>query len=198
LGIPVFLDTDVNGAALAEALWGAGKGLKNLVYVTVGTGLGGGVLSEGRLVHGLVHPELGHILIPRRGDDPFQGACSFHGTCLEGLASGTALRARWGIKGSELPQKHPAWDLEAHYLALGIQSFILTYSPEKILLGGGVLAQDFLLPLIRTKVLELLAGYVRHPFFTPEGIDDYITAPGLGIQSGILGALALGMGLSSS
>lgn len=194
LDLPVFIDTDVNAAALAESLWGAGRGLENLVYVTVGTGIGGGVLSGGRLIHGLVHPELGHQIIPRRSDDPYEGGCPFHGSCLEGLAAGPALHKRWGRPGNELPPDHPAWDLEAHYLALGAQSWILTLSPQKIIWGGGVFGNDFLLPLVQKKVLELLGDYVKHPLLTPERIGEYITAPGLRDRSGILGALALAKG----
>ena len=195
LGVPAFIDTDVNAAALAESLWGAGTGLKNLVYVTVGTGIGGGVLSGGNLIHGLVHPELGHILLPKRGDDAFEGNCPFHRTCLEGLASGPAIQKRWGIGGGNLPPHHPAWDLEAHYLALGLQSWTLSLSPEKIILGGGVMAQEHLLPLIQTKLLKLLGGYIQHPLLTQERIGEYVCAPGLGTRSGLMGALALAMGL---
>lgn len=191
LGIPVGFDTDVNGAALGESRWGAGKGLSTLLYLTVGTGIGGGVLAEGKLVHGLVHPEAGHFLLPRRADDPFEGTCPYHGTCLEGLAAGPAIEKRWGKKGFELPLDHFAWELEAHYLALALQTFLACVSPQKIILGGGVMDQPQLFPLVREKFLKLNNAYIRHPLLTPGGIDQFIVPPGLGNKAGILGALAL-------
>jgi len=194
-GIPVGFDTDVNGAVMGEHLWGAGKGLDNLVYLTIGTGIGGGVMAAGHLIHGLVHPEAGHILLPRDpAVDSFKGFCPFHDNCLEGLAAGPALEKRWGVKGSELGPDHQAWDLEAHYLALGLQSFLSILSPQRIILGGGVMDQPQLLPLVRKKLLTLNNGYIRHPNLTPEGIDAYVVSPGLGNRAGILGALALAEG----
>jgi len=190
-GVPVGWDTDVNGAVLGEHRWGAGQGLDTLVYLTIGTGIGGGVYAGGRLIHGLVHPEAGHILLPRRADDPYEGTCPFHRTCFEGLAAGPSLERRWGVKGSELGPDHPAWDLEAHYLALGLQSFLSLLSPQRIILGGGVMDQPQLFPLVRRKLLDLNSGYIRHPSLTPEGIGTYVVPPGLGNRAGILGALAL-------
>jgi fructokinase len=187
-GVPVGFDTDVNGAVLAEHRWGAGRGLDDLVYVTVGTGIGAGVLSGGRLVHGLVHPEAGHFMVPRRADDPFEGNCPFHRGCFEGMAAGPALEGRWGVKGSELGPEHPAWELEAHYLALGLQVFLTVTSPSRIILGGGVMDQRQLFPLIRRKLVELNNGYIRHPRLAA---DDYVVPPGLGNQAGLLGAMAL-------
>lgn len=191
-GVPVGFDTDVNGAVMGEHLWGAGQGLDNLVYLTIGTGIGGGILAGGRLVHGLVHPEAGHILLPRDpAVDPYKGFCPFHDNCLEGLAAGPALEKRWGLKGSELGPDHPAWDLEAHYIALGLQSFLSILSPQRIILGGGVMDQPQLFPLVRQKLLALNNQYIRHPSLTPAGIDGYVVPPGLGNRAGILGALAL-------
>ncbi len=189
--VPVGFDTDVNGAVLAESRWGAGRGLEDLVYITVGTGVGAGVLAGGRLVHGLVHPEAGHFLLPRRADDPFEGNCPFHKGCFEGMAAGPALEGRWGVKGSELGPDHPAWELEAHYLAAGLQVFLTTVSPSRIILGGGVMDQKQLFPLVRKKLLELNNNYIRHPSLTPGGIDAYVVPPGLGNQAGLLGAMAL-------
>lgn len=192
LGIPVAFDTDVNGAALGEALWGAGQGVGSLVYLTVGTGIGGGVYLGGRLVHGLVHPEIGHILLPRDPvRDPFPGSCPFHGSCWEGLASGPALAQRWGAAGVTLGPDHPAWALEAHYLALGLQSLVGILSPQRIVLGGGVMDQPQLFPLVREELLRLNNGYIRHPALTPEGVGAYVVPPALGNRAGILGALAL-------
>jgi fructokinase len=182
---------DVNAAALAEWRWGAGQGVGSLIYLTVGTGIGGGALIDGRLVHGLVHPEMGHMLIPHDlALDPFPGSCPFHGDCLEGLATGVAMEQRWGMRAEELPPDHPAWGLEAEYLAAGLVNLILALSPERIILGGGVMGQPHLFPLIREKVVTKLAGYVASPAIS-EDIDRYIVPPGLGKRSGVLGAIAL-------
>src|SRR5690606_38063985 len=157
-------DTDVNAAAIGEATWGAAQGLDTFIYLTIGTGIGGGGLVNGQLMHGLIHPEMGHIRIPHDRDaDPFDGICPYHGDCLEGLASGPAITARWGERGETLPADHPAWPLEAHYLALGLVNFICTLSPQRIVLGGGVMQQAQLFPLIRQQVRELLNGYVQAP-----------------------------------
>jgi fructokinase len=191
LGVPVGFDTDVNVAALGEWRWGAAQGLDSCVYVTVGTGIGGGALVNGQLVHGLMHPEMGHIRVPHdRVADPYAGFCSYHGDCWEGLACGPALEARWGQRAEMLPPDHPAWELEAHYLALGLANLILPLSPQRIVVGGGVMEQAHLLPLVRAKVQTLLAGYVHMPAIL-EHIDQYIVRPGLGNRSGVLGAIAL-------
>jgi fructokinase len=191
LGVRTAFELDVNAAALAEWRWGAGQGVGSLIYLTVGTGIGGGALVGGRLVHGLVHPEMGHMLIPHDGKaDPFPGNCPYHRDCLEGLATGLALEQRWGKRAEELPVDHPAWVLEAEYLAAGLVNLILAYSPERVILGGGVMKQLQLFPLIREKVLQKLAGYVASPVIT-ENIDRYIVPPGLGPRSGVLGAIAL-------
>ena len=191
LGVPVGFDTDVNVAALGEARWGAAQGLTTFLYLTVGTGIGGGGLSNGRLMHGLLHPEMGHILLPHdRQSDPFPGICPYHGDCLEGMASGPAMRARWGEAAETLPVDHPAWALEAHYLALACVNFICTLSPQRIILGGGVMSQSQLFPLIRQETQSLLNGYVQSPVIL-QHIDTYIVPPALGGRAGVLGALAL-------
>jgi fructokinase len=191
LQIPVSFDTDVNAAALGEAQWGAAQGLQDFVYLTIGTGIGGGVMANGKLVHGLLHPEIGHLMVPHdREADPFEGTCPFHGDCLEGLASGPALKARWGQPAEALPPDHPAWDLEARYLSLGLVNLILSLSPRRIVLGGGVMQQGQLFPRVREQVVKTLNGYVQSKQITDE-IHDYIVPPGLGTHSGVSGALAL-------
>jgi fructokinase len=191
LGVPVGFDTDVNAAGLAEWRWGGAQGLDSVLYLTVGTGIGGGGLMDGRLLHGLVHPEMGHIRIPHDLQaDPFPGVCPFHGDCLEGLACGPAIKARWHQPAEELPPDHPAWPLEARYLALALVNFICTLSPRRVVIGGGVMSNPQLLPMIRTHVVELLNNYVRAPEVV-EQIDEYIIAPALGGRAGVLGGLAL-------
>ena len=191
LGVPALIDTDVNAAALAEWKLGAAKGLNSCLYVTVGTGIGAGLVIEGNLVHGLVHPEMGHILLRQEPEDPTPvGFCPYHQGCLEGLASGPAIEKRWGKKGYELPPDHEAWTLEASYLAQMCMNAVCAYSPEKIILGGGVMQQKHLFPLIRRKTLELLNGYVQTEYIL-NGIDSYIVEPGLGTKSGATGALLL-------
>jgi fructokinase len=194
LGIPVGFDTDVNAAALGEYTWGAAQGMETFIYLTIGTGIGGGAMVNGRLVHGIMHPEMGHLRIPHDFvEDPYAGICPYHGDCLEGLASGPALEDRWGTKGENLPAHHPGWDLEAKYLALGLVDLICTLSPGRIILGGGVMQQTHLFPKIRMKVKEILKGYLDIPIFREENREtgNYIVPPGLGKRSGILGAVAL-------
>lgn len=192
-GLPVAFDTDVNAAALGEARWGAAQGMDTFLYLTIGTGLGGGGMVNGRLMHGLVHPEMGHIRVPHdRSADRFPGCCPFHGDCLEGLVSGPALEARWEQRGERLPPDHPAWELEARYLALGLVTWICTLSPQRIILGGGVMRQADLFGRIRREVLELLNGYIQAPEIL-ERIDQYIVPPGLGGNAGVLGAIALAL-----
>jgi fructokinase len=191
LNVPVGFDTDVGAAALGEARWGAATGLMDCVYLTVGTGIGGGAIVNGSVLHGLVHSEMGHIRVPHdRSADPFPGNCPFHGDCLEGLASGPAMQARWGISASQLPEHHEAWTLEANYLALGLVSWLCTLSPQRIIIGGGVMQQRHLFGLIRKRVTALLNGYIQARELT-DGIDDYIVPPALGNRSGVLGALVL-------
>jgi len=189
--VPVGFDTDVNGAALGENRWGAAQGLDTFLYLTIGTGIGGGGLVGGKLMHGLIHPEMGHVRLPHdREQDPFDGLCPYHGDCLEGLASGPAIEKRWGTPAHALPEAHPAWELEARYLALALTGYICTLSPQRIVLGGGVMQQQSLFPRIRQNVLELLNGYVQSPALL-DRIDEYIVPPGLGNQAGVLGAIAL-------
>lgn len=191
LNVPVGFDTDVNGAALGEYCWGAAQGLDTFVYLTIGTGLGGGGMVMGQLMHGLMHPEMGHVLLPHDWEaDPFAGNCPYHGDCWEGLAAGPALEARWQMKGAALPPDHPAWELEAHYLALGLVNIITILSPQRIILGGGVMQQHQLFPLIRSKVQTLLNGYLQRAAITDD-IDTYIVPPALPGRSGVLGAIAL-------
>jgi fructokinase len=191
LGVPVALDTDVNAAALAEQQWGAGRGLGTLVYVTVGTGIGGGAVIDGRPLHGLLHPEMGHARVPHdRARDPFAGICPAHGDCWEGLATAPAITARWGRAPETLPDEHPAWALEAHYLALGLTNIVLTLSPERVVLGGGVMGRTHLYAGVRTGVSELLAGYLASPALTGS-LESYIVPPSLGERAGVLGAIAL-------
>ncbi len=189
----VAFDTDVNGAALGEGRWGAARGLDTFVYVTVGTGIGGGGMAGGRLLHGLLHPEMGHMRVPHdHRADAFPGHCPFHRDCLEGLASGPAIAARWGKAAHELPSDHPAWDLEAEYLAAMAVNLTTVLSPQRIILGGGVMGQPQLLPRVRRRLRELLAGYLRLP-----ALDRYVVPPALGDRAGVLGALALARRLSS-
>ena len=183
LHVPVAFDTDVNAAALAENRWGAAQGLDTFLYLTVGSGIGGGAMANGRLLHGHAHPELGHVRVPHDLQrDPFPGNCPYHGDCLEGLAAGPAIQARWGQDPSRLPDDHPAWDLEARYLALGIANAICMLSPQRIIAGGGVMGREQLFPMIRGNVAELLNGYVDAPDIVP---------PSLGSRAGVLGAMAL-------
>jgi fructokinase len=190
LGVPVAIDTDVNGAVLAEHRWGAARDVATALYVTVGTGIGGGALVDGRPVHGLGHPEMGHVRVPRDATDGFRGVCPYHGDCLEGLASGPAIEARWGRAPATLPADHPAWPLEARYLALGLVNLIAALSPERIVLGGGVMRAPNLLARVRASVVELLGGYVPAPAVARD-LDRYIVSPALGERAGLLGAIAL-------
>lgn len=191
LGVPVGFDTDVNVAALGEWRWGAGQGLDDLIYLTIGTGIGGGGLVGGKLMHGLIHPEMGHMRVPHDlAADPYPGHCPYHGDCLEGLACGPAMQARWQVPGDQLPAVHPAWALEANYLAWALVNLVCTLSPRRIILGGGVMAHEPLFPLIRGSVQQRLNGYVQSPDIL-EDIDHYLVPPGLGSQSGVLGAFAL-------
>jgi fructokinase len=191
LSVPVGFDTDVNAAALGEARWGAAQTLTDFIYLTVGTGIGGGALVNGQLLHGLVHAEMGHIRIPHDSQtDPYAGSCPFHGDCLEGLACGPAMEARWRTSPSDLPPDHPAWPLEAHYLALGLANWVCTLSPQRIVLGGGVMEQRHLFPSIRRELARLLNGYVRAKELT-DNLDAYVVPPKLGNRAGICGALFL-------
>jgi fructokinase len=192
LAVPIALDTDVTAAALGEWRWGAAAGLDTFFYITVGTGIGGGAVAGGRIVHGLLHPEIGHMRIPHdRAADPFGGICPYHGDCLEGLASGEAIRQRWGRSGQELSGS-AAWELEAEYLALALVNLTCALSPQRIIIGGGVAKQPALLPMARQRLRELLAGYLDVPELTqPDAIDGYVVTPQLGDCSGVIGAIEL-------
>ncbi len=188
---PVAFDTDVNGAALGEWRWGAAQGLQTFIYLTVGTGIGGGAYVEGSLLHGLIHPEMGHILLRHdREKDPFDGVCPFHGDCFEGLASGPALEKRWNQRAENFAPDHPAWELEAEYIAQALVNYVMTLSPQRIIIGGGVGSLEHLLPKVQKRTRELINGYVQSSAIL-ENINAYIVNPGLGSRSGALGALAL-------
>ncbi len=191
LDLPVGFDTDVNAAALGENRWGAAQGIDNFIYLTIGTGIGGGALVNGELMHGLIHPEMGHIRIPHDWKaDPYAGFCPYHGDCWEGLAAGPAIEFRWGQKAETLPPDHPAWKLEAHYLALALADLICALSPQRVVIGGGVMEQPHLLPMVQRETQGLLNGYVRAPEILDD-IEHYVVAPGLGRQAGVLGAIVL-------
>jgi fructokinase len=189
----IVIESDVNAAAVGEANWGASRGLDPSLYLTIGTGIGGGYIKDGRPLLGLVNPEMGHLRIPHnRERDPFEGNCPFHGDCFEGLANGPAIEKRLGIKGALIPETDPYWNIEADYIASALVNYILTLVPKKIILGGGVMQREFLFPRIRHRVRNLLNGYVAcKPIL--EEIDQYIVPPGLGNQSGSMGAIALAM-----
>ena len=191
LSVPVGFDTDVNAAALGEQRWGAAQGLDTFCYITVGTGIGGGGMARGKPLHGLVHPEFGHMRIPHDRDaDPFDGICPYHRDCWEGLASGRAIEARWGRPAAELSGNEAVWELQARYLALGLVSVICILSPERILIGGGIMCHRDLLRLVHREVTGLMNGYLDTAAVGEE-IPGYITPPGLGSRSGVLGAIAL-------
>jgi fructokinase len=191
LDVPVVLDTDVNAAALGELRWGAGLDVQSLCYLTVGTGIGAGLIIDGEPVHGLLHPEAGHVRIPHdRARDPFDGVCPFHGDCWEGLASGHALRTRWDADPVELSDDHPAWELEAEYIAAGILAIVMIASPHRVIAGGGVMERPGLLGRVRVQLTRLLGGYLDRPQLGGD-LRDYLVSPGLGDDAGVLGAIAL-------
>lgn len=190
-GISAALDTDVNAAALGEGVWGVAHDVDDFIYITIGTGIGGGLIVNNKPLHGLVHPEMGHIRLPHDLEtDPFEGICPFHGDCFEGLANGPAIQARYGQPAEILPEYHPAWELEASYIALALHNLICTLSPQRIILGGGVMQNQHLFPMIRLKVTQLLNQYVQAAEIL-ETNDRYIVPPALGGRAGVLGAIAL-------
>jgi fructokinase len=192
LDLPVAIDTDVNAAAFGEQTWvDENRGLDPFLYMTVGTGIGVGAIVNGRPVHGLIHPEGGHMFLPHdRISDPFDGVCPFHGDCLEGLASGPAIARRWGQPAESLPSGHPAWALEANYIALALVNLVAIFSPRRIVLGGGVFQQPGLYAAVRSGVQQRAAGYFQSKMIL-EAIDTYVVAPALGSLSGVLGAIAM-------
>jgi fructokinase len=190
LKLPVVVETDVVAAALGERRWGAGEGCDSLCYLTVGTGIGAGIVIDGTPVHGLMHPEVGHLRVPHdHRRDPFEGACPFHGDCWEGLAAGPAIAARWGAAADSLADDHLAWELEVEYLALGILSIVLIAAPQRVIAGGGVMQRRGLLERVRGRLPELLAGYPPGSRIAAD--PDYLVAPALGDEAGVLGAIAL-------
>ena len=198
LGVQVAFDTDVNAAAFGEYVWGSAEATDTCLYLTVGTGIGGGYIVDGHPLHGLQHPEMGHIrILHDRDRDPFAGSCPYHGDCLEGLVSGPAIQARFGVRGEELRDSDPFWELAAEYLGAAIAVYILVLSPARIVVGGGILQRSFLLPRIREYVKQHLADYIRQPALM-DGIAEYIVPPRLGARSGVLGALALAASLAQT
>ena len=193
LNVPIAFDMDVNAAALGETIWGASHQVDPSLYLTIGTGIGGGYIKDGRPLIGMLNLEMGHLRIPHdRELDPFEGICPFHGDCFEGLANGPAIEKRLGVKGALIPETEPYWDIEADYIASALMNYIVTLSPKKIILGGGVMQREFLFPRIRNRVQHLLNGYVNSKAIL-EDINEYIVPPGLGNQSGSMGAIALAM-----
>lgn len=185
-GVPVGFNTDVNAAALGEATLGAAKGLDSCLYITVGTGIGAGALVQGQLLQGLSHPEMGHILVRRHPEDHYQGKCPYHSDCLEGLAAGPAIEARWGAKGVELVDRSEVWEMEGYYLAQALMQYVLILSPKKIILGGGVMHQKQVFLSIYKNLKDLLNHYISLP-----ELEDYLVSPGLGDNAGITGSLLL-------
>jgi fructokinase len=192
LGVPVAFDTDVNAAAYGEYLWGAAKGLKDFIYITVGTGIGGGAFCNGNLVHGLGHPEFGHIKIQHDASDSFPGLCPYHRDCLEGMASGPAIGKRWNTRAEELGPEHEAWELEARYIAKAFASYTFVLSPERILLGGGVGLRAGLAERVASLIGEELGGYLP-ALDDPERLADFVARPELGPDAGLFGAAALAL-----
>ncbi|MGL5434340.1 MAG: ROK family protein [Lachnospiraceae bacterium] len=191
LQIPIGFDTDVNASALGEATWGCTKGLDNSMYITIGTGIGAGIISNGRLLHGMLHPEAGHILMRPHAKDTYEGHCPYHKSCFEGMAAGPAIEARWGEKAANLAAKYEVWELEAYYIGQALVNYVLTLSPQRIVLGGGVMHQEHLLPLVRTELKEQLAGYICTKEL--DDMNSYVVLPSLNDNQGIMGALKLGM-----
>ncbi len=188
--VPIGIDTDVNAAALGEIMFGAAIGLNSCVYLTVGTGIGGGAIVNGKSINGLMHPEMGHIFIKRHPDDMYHGTCPYHGDCLEGLAAGPAIEKRFGKPGNELSNNPEVWEMESYYLAQGLMNYVLTISPEKIIMGGGVMHQNGLHRLVHQKLLEILNGYVNNQQLIDQ---DYICPPKLGDDAGLIGSAMVGL-----
>lgn len=189
LGVKVGIDTDVNGSCLGEITFGASKGLDPVVYITIGTGVGVGIFVNGRLLHGMLHPEAGHVLIRQHENDTYSGKCPYHGNCLEGMAAGPAIEARWGKKAVELKDDTKVWELEAYYIAQAIVGYIMTISPKRIILGGGVMHQEQLFPLIRKEVEKLMNGYLTTKEM--KDLDNYIVSASLNDDQGIMGCIQL-------
>ena len=191
LSVPIGLDTDVNGSLIGEMTWGAARGLEDAVYITIGTGVGGGILSNGKVLHGMLHPELGHMILAPVKGDTYKGKCPYHGNCLEGMTAGPAIEDRWGTSARELADREEVWEMESEYIAQALSNLILTLSPQRIILGGGVMHQEQLFPLIREKVLRNLNGYIKTKEL--EDMEHYIVPAGLHDDQGIMGAVKLAM-----
>lgn len=191
LNVPMGLDTDVNGSCLGELTYGCAKGLDSVIYITIGTGVGVGVSVGGKLLHGMLHPEGGHILLSRHPEDPNGGVCPYHKNCMEGFASGPSIEARWGKKAVELVDRPEVWELESYYIAQALVNYIMILSPQKIILGGGVMHQEQLFPLIRRKVKEMIGGYLNTKELTD--MDNYIVPASLHDDQGIMGCIKLGL-----
>lgn len=192
--VPVGFDTDVNAAVLAEYLWGAGQGMDPLVYITVGTGVGGGVLVNGQLLHGIQHPEIGHLIVPPPHNSAAiqrEGQCPYHKSCVEGYVAGPSIARRWGVKADALPPDHPAWEEVADVMGYALMNLTLTLAPRRIILGGGVMQQPHLIPLIQGRLKQHMNGYLAVPQLGHD-IDQFVVTPGLGTRSGLSGSLALG------
>ena len=191
LGVPIGFDTDVNAAVLGEYTWGAARGLDSCIYITIGTGIGVGVIADGKLLHGMLHPEGGHILLRKLPEDTYEGFCPFHENCFEGLAAGPAIEGRWGKRAVELEESHRAWEMEAEYIAQALVNYTCILSPQRIILGGGVMHQTQLFPMIRDRFTKLLNGYLKTKEL--EDMNTFIVAQSLEDKQGILGALKLAM-----
>jgi fructokinase len=191
--LPIAFDTDVNGAALGEVMFGSSPDLSSVVYMTIGTGIGAGALIDGKLVHGILHPEMGHMFVKRHPTDQFKGTCPYHGDCLEGLAAGPAIEQRWNTKGEDLVGTHKAWELEAFYIASGLVNIMTILSPERIILGGGVSKQNHLIEKVRKQFTELSNSYIKAEQL--DEMDEYIVYASLGDDAGIKGAIALAIRL---
>ncbi len=187
--IPIGFDTDVNSSVLGEVTFGQARNKKCVVYVTIGTGIGAGICIEGKLLHGMLHPEAGHIMLQKRADDTYHGKCPYHGICMEGLASGPAIEERWQKKPAALADNHAVWDLEAYYIAQALANYILILSPDLIILGGGVMQQKQLFPMVRSYVKEMLGGYIKTKEM--KHLEEYIVPESLGGNQGIMGCLEL-------
>lgn len=191
LGVPVGFDTDVNSSALGEATWGITKGLDSSMYITVGTGIGAGIYSGGQLVHNMLHPEAGHILMVPHPEDTFKGWCPYHGTCFEGMAAGPAIEKRWGKKAVELADDKKVWEMEAYYIAQALFTYVAVVSPRRIILGGGVMHQEQLFPLVREQFAKINNGYLKTKEM--EDLDSFIVAPSLNDNQGVMGCLKLAL-----
>ena len=189
LQCPIGFDTDVNGSVLGEVTFGQAKGKSCVIYLTIGTGVGGGIYIDGKLLHGMLHPEAGHVMIRKKDTDMYEGKCPYHKACLEGLAAGPAIEERWGRKAVELADREEVWDLEADYIAQALTGYILTLSPEMIILGGGVMHQEQIFPMIRTKVTQMLNGYLQTKELAD--MEHYIVPASLHDNQGIMGGLEL-------